>query len=204
MAPIIPDRVPQHFPAGTSVVFTRTLDEYLPSDGWTYTIYLNGLTQKFSKAATVIEGNVFHVLILASETENLAPGPYRYCERVKNTNTGATFDLRGDELVINIEPDAATSPAGTFVTWEERTLAIVEAALSGRLTADIQSYQIAGRAVSKIPIQELRTIRGELKASIWRQENPGKLGQAYKVEFEEEDENMGYPPTWQDVTGFDR
>jgi len=113
------------------------------------------------------------------------------------------YDIRGDELVVNIEPNAASSPAGSFVTWEEKTLAVVEAALSGRLTADIQSYQIAGRAVNKIPIAELKQLRGELRAAVWRQQNPGKLGVAYKVQFDTDDENTEFPPTWQDVTGLE-
>ncbi len=168
MPPIIPDVVPDHFPAGTTVKFTRSLDDFLPSDGWTYAIYLNGLTQKF------------------------------------NNGTGEVYDITGDELVINIEPNVASAAVGVFNTWEERTLAVVEAAISGRLTSDIQAYQIAGRSVSKIPIAELRTIRGELKASIWRQNNPGQLGVPYRVAFALENESPDYPPTWQDVTGLDR
>jgi hypothetical protein len=203
MPPIIPDVVPDHFPAGTTVKFTRSLDDFAPSDGWAYTIYLNGLTQKFNKAATVVD-NSFLIDFLPSDTASLNPGPYRYAERLVNSGTGETYDITGDELVINIEPNVASSAAGTFNTWEERTLVVIEAAISGRLTADIQAYQIAGRSVSKIPIQELRTIRGELKAAIWRQNNPGQLGIPHRVAFELEAPSPDYPPTWQDVTGLDR
>src|SRR5262249_44312146 len=113
-------------------------------------------------------------------------------------------DIAGDELVINIEPNVATAAAGAFNTWEEQTLAVVEAAIAGRLTSDIQAYQIAGRSVSKIPIEDLRRIRGELKAAIWRIKNPGRLGESYKVSFPLENEEQEYPPTWQDVTGLER
>jgi hypothetical protein len=203
MPPIIPDSVPDHFPAGTSVVFTRSLDDFQPSDGWTYTIYLNGLTQKFNKAAAVVD-NIFTITFLPADTAALNPGPFRYAERLTNSGTGEVYDITGDELVINIEPNVATAAAGTFNTWEERTLTIIEAALSGRLTADIQSYQIAGRSVTKIPFKELREIRGQLLASIWRQNNPGQLGVPYKVQFPQEEEAADYPPTWQDVTGLER
>lgn len=201
MPPIIPDSVPDHFPAGTSVKFTRSFGDFPPSDGWAYSIYLNGLTQKFSKAASVTD-NVFAITFLPSDTAALNPGPFRYAERLTNSGTGEVYDITGDELVINIEPNVATASAGVFNTWEERALTIIEAALSGRLTADIQSYQIAGRAVTKIPFQELRQIRGQLLASIWRQNNPGQLGVPYKVQFPQEDEAADYPPTWQDVTGL--
>jgi hypothetical protein len=203
MPPIIPDVVPDHFPAGTTVKFTRTLDDFSPADGWTYAIYLNGLTQKFNKAATVLN-NVFQIAFLPADTAALNPGPYRYAERLTNSVTGDVYDITGDELVINIEPNVASSAAGVFNTWEERTLAVVEAAISGQLTAGMQAYQIAGRSVSKIPIQELRQIRGELKAALWRQNNPGQLGVPYRVTFALENESPDYPPTWQDVTGLER
>jgi hypothetical protein len=279
MAPIIPDVVPDHFPAGTTVKFTRTFGDFQPSDGWLYTIYLNGLTQLFNKPATVLS-NIFHIQFDPSDTAGLKPGPYRYAERLTKpatvftltgvstdghgnavysyssvsgpppalgmlveiagfTNSGnnangeisdlqagtftianaagvnethaatgtvpaETYDLTGDELVINIEPNAGIAPAGTFNTWEEQTLVVVEAAIAGRLTSDIQAYQIAGRSVSKIPIAELRTIRGELKAAIWRQNNPGQLGVPQKVTFTPDSEVAEFPPTWQDVTGFQR
>jgi hypothetical protein len=203
LAPIVPDVVPDHFPAGTTVKFTRTLDDFQPSDGWAYVIYLNGLTQKFNKAATVLN-NVFQIQFLPADTAALNPGPYRYAERLTNSVTGDVYDITGDELVINIEPNVASAAAGVFNTWEEQTLAVVELAIKGRLTADIQAYQIAGRSVSKIPIQELRQIRGELRAAIWRQNNPGQLGVPHRVSFPLETESPDYPPTWQDVTGLDR
>lgn len=281
MPPLIPDVVPTHFPAGTTVRFTRSLEDYDSADGWSYTIYLNGLTAKFSKAAAVQQDGQFLVEMLASDTEPLPAGPYRYCERLTNPGTrftltavvtdGAvasysfssfigpvpyigmpvavagfgnggnnvsgtvlalspgssgiftiasttavnethaatasgpaeTHDIRGDELVINIEPDAATSPAGTFQTWEERTLAVLELAISGNLSGGIQSYQIAGRAVSKYQMQELMNLRGMFRAAVWRQQNPGKLGVPYKIEFTAQEESK-FPPTWVDVTGLGR
>lgn len=201
MPPIIPDVVPSHFPAGTTVKFTRSLDDFPPADGWAYTIYLNGLTQKFNKAADVVDG-IFQMTFVPSDTAALVPGPYRYAERLSNSGTGEVYDITGDTLVINIEPNAASAPAGTFNTWEERTLAIVEAAIQGRLTSDIASYQVAGRAVNKIPIEDLRRIRGELRAAIWRQNHPGRLGVPYDVQFSPDADIAEFPPTWQDVTGL--
>jgi hypothetical protein len=209
MPPIIPDVVPDHFPAGTTVKFTRTLDDFQPSDGWGYTIYLNGLTQKFSKAATV-QSNIFQIEFSPADTASLIPGPFRYAERLVNdgsvdaTLTGNTYDITGDELVINIEPNVATSAAGVFNTFEEQQLAVIEAVLAGRITSGIESYQIAGRSVTKIPIKELMSLRGVLRSVIWRQNNPGQLGVPYKVQFPLENAAADYPPTWQDITGLER
>jgi hypothetical protein len=282
MPPLTRDVVPDHFPAGTTVKFTRSLDDYQPSDGWSYTIYLNGLTQKFSKAATVLS-NIFQIQFDPADTASLLPGAFRYAERLTkpatvftltevssdgqgnavysfsgyigpapqqgmNVNvesftnggnniggeitalvgtTSGTFvlvnagvvdetaaatatipaeihDIRGDELVINIEPNVETAAAGTFNTFEEAQLAVIESVLAGRITSGIENYQIAGRSVTKIPIKELLCIRGTLRAAVWRQNNPGRLGEPYKVQFNLENEDQNYPPTWQDITGLDR
>lgn len=282
MAPTILDRVPLHFPAGTTVQFSRAFDQYPSAGGWIYTIYLNGTTQKFNKAALVQQDGSFLVVFLPADTASLSPGAYRYAERLSNPGTqyvltavvavaskgvysfssfsgpapyigmpvsvlgfvnagnnvsaavitsmsggpaGGTFtvangaavneaaaatatgialayDLRGDELVINIEPNVGSSDAGAFVTFVEKTLAIIEAAITGRLTADIQSYQIAGRAVNKIPVEELMQLRGKYRSMQWRLQNPGKLGQAYRFGFPPPVETSNFPPTWVDVTGF--
>lgn len=284
MPPLIQDGVPDHFPAGTTVKFTRTFDDYLPSDGWSYAIFLNGLTQKFNKAA-VATVNEYLMEFVPSDTASLTPGAYRYAERLTNpgtaftltgvsldgfgnaiyafsgfqylppflgmmvsilgfTNSGnnvsaaisamsldgtssgtftipnatavaethaataagpaETHDIRGDELVINIEPNVATAAAGAFNTFEEQQLAVIEAVLGGRITADIQAYQIAGRSVTKIPIDELMKMRGMLRAAVWRQENPGKIGIPYRTEFTNENDDQNLPPTWVDVTGLQR
>jgi hypothetical protein len=201
--PIIPDYVPDHFPAGTTVKFTRSLDDYAPSDGWAYTIYLNGLTAKFNKAATVEDAGDFLIEFVPTDTASLPPGPYRYAERLTNSGTGETYDILGDELVINIEPNVASSPAGTFQTFEEKTLAVIEAAILGQLPAGMQSYQISGRSVTKYTLDELMKLRGMFRAAVWRQQNPGQLGVPYRITFTTEEENE-FPPTWQDVTGIDR
>lgn len=203
MPPIIPDSVPLHFPAGTTVKFTRSLDDFAPSDNWGYTIYLNGLTAKFNKAASVQDPATFLIEFVPADTASLPPGPYRFAERLVNSVTGETYDLNGDELVINIEPNAASSAAGAFQTFEERTLAVIESAIAGNISGGIQSYQIAGRAVSKYNMLELMKLRGMFRAAVWRQQNPGRLGVPYKVDFTTEQETE-FPPTWVDVTGVDR
>ena len=202
MPPVIPDYVPRVIVAGTTVKFTRQLADFPPGAGWTYTIYFNGATSTFNKAATAQADGSFLVTIDPSDTANLPPGAYRYAERV--TNGPDVYDLVGDELVVQIEPNLATAPAGAFLTHSEKTLQVIEAALSGRLTADLESYQIAGRAVTKIPIKELRELRGWYAAEVARAQNPGTLGTpTFQVQFDVEEERE-YPPTWVDVTGLER
>jgi hypothetical protein len=133
---------------------------------------------------------------------------------VNETHAGAaagpqeTYDITGDELVIIVEPSVATSAAGTFQTFEEKTLAAVESVITARTgggsySADIEAYHIAGRAVTKMSLTELYRLRAMLRAVVWRQQHPGKFGKPYKVDFRQESEITNLPPTWQDVTGYD-
>lgn len=202
MPPVIPDFVPRVIVAGTTAKFTRQLADFPPGAGWTYTIYFNGAASTFNKAATTQADGSFLVAIDPSDTANLPPGAYRYAERV--TNGSEVYDIVGDELVVQIEPNLATARAGAFLSHAEKTLGIIELALSGRLTADLESYQIAGRAVTKIPIKELRELRGWYAAEVARAQNPGTLGTpTFQVQFGVESERE-YPPTWVDVTGLER
>jgi hypothetical protein len=203
MPSLIPDIAPTHFAAGTTVKYTRSLDDFAPSDNWGYTIYLNGLTDKFNKAATVQDPATFLIEFVPADTASLTPGPYRFAERLVNSISAETYDIRGDTLVLIIEPNVASSAAGAFQTFEERTLAVLEAAISGNLSGGIQSYQIAGRAVSKYQMSELMNLRGMFRAAVWRQQHPGHLGVPYKAVFGLENES-NFPPTWVDVTGLGR
>lgn len=270
--------------------FTRSLPNYPPSEGWTYTLYMNGLTQKLTAPGVTFDEATFLCEIDAAATASLASGPYRYAERLTNPGTqfvltgvaidglgnatysfssfadmspyigmpvtitgftnagnnvasapiakfsggpqGGTFtianagavnethaataqgaaqvdDITGDTLVITVEPSAAASPAGTFQTFEEKTLAAIELMISNRVNGtavkgDVLAYQIAGRSLSKMPLQELMQLHGYYASLVWQQQHPGKLSKPRKVEFTVSGEDTHFPPTWQDVTGLER
>jgi len=66
------------------------------------------------------------------------------------------------------------------------------------------SYQIAGRAVVKIPAKDLLWFRGHYRSKLFQLQNPGRLGSTVDIAFTNEPEKPTYPPTWVDVTGLDR
>lgn len=197
MPPVIPDQVPVLFTAGETVKFRRALDDFQPPD-WAYKIYFNGASNIFNKAGTTDSSNAFLITLTPTDLA-VAAGIYRYIERVNNSGNGEVYTV--GEGVVQIELDLATASAGATLTFWEKTLSVVEAALSGRLTSDIQSYQIAGRAVNKIPVKELLQIRGIARANVWKAANPGRMSEPVLVDFVDES-NDTFPPTWVDVTGL--
>lgn len=46
----------------------------------------------------------------------------------------------------------------------------IESVLEGRASSDVESYSIAGRSITKIPISELLTLRAKYKAEVEAQE----------------------------------
>ena len=208
--PLTPDWVPLQFGIGTTVKFTRTFANF-PSDQWKYTIYWNGPAYKFNQDGVAFPetppGTGFLIEVPSTKTKDVPPGAYRYCERVTALEADdqdqiQIYDLTGDTLVTNVVGSPADSPAGTFQTWEEQTLMVVNAAIAGNVTDAIQSYHIAGRAVSKYSLSELTKLRGYLNSVVWRQQHPGRLGQPYATCFPPEPSAPALPPTWVNITGI--
>jgi hypothetical protein len=199
----LPTFVPVQIGQGTTVKFLRSFDCFSPKD-FDYKIYFNGATAKFNASGTphpdATNGPAWLVTIPAATTKTQPPGAYRYCERVVNRSTQDTYDLSGEALVCMVVPSAADAEPGAFLTFEEKTVAVLEAALNGDLSAPVQSYSIAGRTVAKYSLGDLRQLLGYYKSVVWRQQHPGRLGVAYAVAFSLEPPATCLPPTWVNVT----
>jgi hypothetical protein len=75
---------------------------------------------------------------------------------------------------VTVIADPDSLGAGDGLAFAETNLAVVEAAMAGRLSADLQSYSIGGRSVTMIPYLELYNIRKALREEVYRLRNPGK------------------------------
>ncbi|WKZ15439.1 MAG: hypothetical protein QY317_16205 [Candidatus Jettenia caeni] len=168
---------PSSLTAGTTLRFQRSYAKYPASAGWAYTFYLAG--SSVLSASGVANGDAFIITLTATNTANLAEGTYRYTEIVSKDDV--KYEVGRGVLPVSL--NLATALAGAAQTHAEKTLSVIEAALSGRLTSDLESYQIAGRSVNKIPVKELLQLRGHYASLVWRQRNPGRLGPQVEVCF---------------------
>lgn len=160
--------MPSEISAGTSLSYTREYADY-PASAYTLTLYLNGINSKKAVEATGSDA-IFTVAMLPSDTAAITPGLYHWVERI--SATGFAKDAASGVVIIN--PNIATAANGAMQSSAERTLAVIEAAIEGRLTTDMQSYQIDGRQITKIPILELTRLRGIYASRVDRQNNSGK------------------------------
>ncbi len=172
------DAMPSSFAAGTTVKLRRSLADFPASAGWTYELFLRGAGAL--DADGTADGDDFLVTIPATGaggTAGLAAGTYRWLERL--TKAGEVYD--GDTGVVAVTIDLGAAAAGDAQTHAERSLALIEAAIEGRIPEGMESYQVAGRAVSKIPIADLVKLRGLYAAQVATDRNGGQLGRVQLV-----------------------
>lgn len=98
-----------------------------------------------------------------------------YLEFTNSTGNRSTVPI-GD---LTVKQDPRLQIPSDRTPHAERTLNNVEAVLEGRATSDILSYQLNGRSLSRIPIEELRewrdALRSEVAAKRARKLGPGRV-----------------------------
>lgn len=164
---------------GTTVKWTSSFSDYPASAGWTLKVYLAGLSQFAggNGIAGSASGNDFAFTLSTTDT-NLLAGGYRW--QLIATKSGETYLAASGVLTVLEGVAGAAAGSGSFL---EEQLVVVEAAINKRLTADMESYQIAGRAVVKIPMNDLFRLRAEIKAALYRERNPGRIGPSSRIAF---------------------
>jgi hypothetical protein len=162
---------PESLAGGTTLAYRRSHTAYPADQGWALELFVVG--PEALRVAGVAAGSDFDVTLTAVETGALPAGTYSWVERV--TKGSEVYDAaRG---VIAITPNLATAGPGSLLSWEEKTLPIVEAAIAGQLTSGIADYQIGGRSVSKIPLKELIPLRSKLQDAVARITSGGRRRQ---------------------------
>jgi hypothetical protein len=169
--------LPKSFAAGETLKYARAHSDFPAADGWALKLYLRGASARDYTAAVSGTDHLFTLPTGADPdvpggTSNIAAGSYVWEEWAEKVGEGSFVAARG---TILIRPNLATASAGALQSAEEKELAIVEAAISGRLTDDMQSYQIAGRAVNMIPIDQLYRIRAQLRQAVAAQRHKGRI-----------------------------
>jgi len=169
--PTVPITEPTELTAGDSWQWDRTLPGFPPADGWTLRYALRGPGRLDIEAQPA--GGVYQVRVAAAETTKLPAGSYRWAMAVEHEDGRRHTIATGR---IQVAADFAQLEDG--LTHAERTLRVIHAAIEGRLTADIESYSINGRAVNKIPLEQLLKLRGHYRSEVRRERNGGRWGRA--------------------------
>lgn len=177
MARTTPTTEPVQLTAGDSWAWDRSFSAFPAADGWSLTYHLRGAASLDIAAA--VAGAGFEVRVPATSTSALPAGSYRLAGYASN---GAER-IEVYNAVLTVLPNFAAAGADAGLSHAERTLRIIEAAIEGRISSDMESYQVNGRAITKIATPELVRLRGHYASRVWRERNPGRLGATVEVSF---------------------
>ncbi len=171
--------LPESFAAGTTVRYRRRFSDYPASAGWTLKLHLAGASV-LAKTA-VADGDDFLVTLAAADTESsFTPGLYKWVERVSNAE-GDVYEVASG--IVTILPDLAEATEGSEQEWLERAIAALKSHIEGRLPAGMESYQIAGRVVAKMPVKEAVDLLTTLESRLARLGNPDFVTRTVLVSF---------------------
>lgn len=169
-APLLTE-MPSSLTAGTTVTYTRSHADYPANGGWTLTLYVAGVGLLAPITGTPL-GTGFVVTLSATATAELPSGTYQWEERV--TDGSAVYVAASG--TVSVHRNIALAGDKDMQSHAERTLAIIEAALEGRLPDGMESYTIAGRAVTKIPLTELVELRARYRSEVEALRTPTRFG----------------------------
>jgi len=158
--------LPTTFPAGTTVCYRKSFSDY-PASTWTLTLYLAGAS--ILSIIAVADGDDFVCTIPVDATQvNFIPGHYKWAERVSKDDE--VYEVASG--VVTVTSSLAQAIEGSEQEWLERSITALKTHIEGRLPAGMESYQIAGRAVSKIPVKEAISLLASLESRLGRLKNP--------------------------------
>ena len=176
MAPQVPYGHPTSSRAGDTWTWRISFADYPVSESWvlsyalvsTSNVHQAPLTWDVGYVAN--DGHEYTVTIPASITTGFQAGNYKLTAFV--TLNSLRYSPYSAPLLV--EADSASLAAGDGLSHAEKTWKAIKDAIEGRIPADVESYQISGRALNRIPSAELRKWEAIYAEMVWRERHPGQ------------------------------
>lgn len=171
MAFVRPTSQPSRVVAGDTWAWDLSDSTYQASEGWTLALRIAGRdVVPWQPSYVVVAGNTYQLTLPPAATESIRFGNYA---------VSATFTLAGARYTrsfasITVLANPAAAAAGDRQSWAETLLFVVNERISGRVSDDVQYYNIEGRAVNLIPIGELLALQSRLRSEVNRLRRLGK------------------------------
>jgi hypothetical protein len=168
----LPTHPPTALAAGTTVSFTwpatdTALGTVSAAGGWALTWHLRGA--RVADVTATSTDNLWTLALTASASQALTAGAYSWLLRA--TLGAQRVDLASG--VLTVTPDLVAAGPGDALSWAEKTLAIVEGALTGTLEGEMKMYMIGGRQVMTFSLDELRRERSRLMVELAAKQGHG-------------------------------
>lgn len=151
-----------HIAGDTLVVERASYDAAPLGDGYTVVATLLDTAGK-KITATAVESTVYTFTVPASAWSGVAPGPVSFA--VTATKSGARTVVESGTILVSPDPTVAASGPTSKLAHIERVIAACEAKLEGKITDDVQMYQLPdGVTVSRMTLREIRETLATYKA----------------------------------------
>jgi hypothetical protein len=113
----------------------------------------------------------YQVNVSATVTAAKMPGTWRWVAFVLRTSDGARVVISSGVVTVKSDPTVA----GDVRTHAVKVLTAIEALIEGRATADVSSYSIAGRSLTKLTVDELLTWRAHYRREVKRERDAANI-----------------------------
>lgn len=155
-------REPQEFAAGDTLSFSRSLDDFRASQGWSLKYDMRGGSQPIEFISTATNDD-HKILVLPAVTATWLPGDYTLAGEAINSGTGETHQIYLGYITItpNLSAMAGNAPAQTFA---QQMLAQIEEVLLAKASGDLLESQVGDSRFKFLSMEELRTEHGYWKS----------------------------------------
>tara|TARA_Y100000310_G_scaffold7539_1_gene8247 strand:- start:8950 stop:9504 length:555 start_codon:yes stop_codon:yes gene_type:complete len=160
---------------GNTLEWEKTFNDYLATK-YTLTYYFRGLTGSFNIVASA-NVDAFSVSVSSSTTGNYIAGNYDWEARVSETNGDEVYSLSFGRVEVKKSLSAQSSGYDPR-SHSEKLLDTIKSVLEGSIKkADVQSFSIGGRSISKISDPELVKLRNKLSWEVYLEKGAENLNQ---------------------------
>jgi len=156
--------------AGDTVQWTKIISDYPATSGWTlkYSFQLVGSTQDPITFDASASGAGYSISITPAVSAEWVAGNYIWTAFVDN----GTDRHRVATGSLGILADPVAASGGTHAT---RTLALIEAAIEGRIPAGLEQTTIDGQSILRITMPDLFLLRNKYAAEVRAEEDRARV-----------------------------
>ena len=170
-----PEIEPEELIVGDLWQWRRTdLNTDYPNDSYTlkYALRLQASTATELEINASASGDDYLVSVASSATATYTAGDYTYqCYIIRNSDS-ARITIRTGTLKVVANRDASTADPRTNA---KIFLDAIQAVIEGRATRDQESYSIAGRSLSRTPLEELHKFEAIYKSRVFQEEQNERM-----------------------------
>lgn len=154
---------PASITAGDTTIVDRSYSDVPLGASWVVVCTIVAPDGSTASVTATEVGASFRFTFATTDTDNLTPGAATLA--VTASKAGARYTVETRSLVVIADPTSVAAAQATKLAHITRVIAACEAALEGRMTDDVQMYQLPdGVTVSKLSISEIRETLASYRA----------------------------------------